>query len=129
MVICIHQFLCQSPGLWTPDFEVLVIPYSCSSLQELTHTSFLFVLPHLPYRIIYLPGCMTVLICKTNLCIFFCSCVFSSDLIFLVSSFVFFFLFWGCPRIRYWLLSVPCSFPINCYKNKNSDARAFQIGH
>ena len=60
--LCFHRFLCQSPGLWTPDLAVFVIPCSSSRLQELTLTNFLFILPQLPYRIIYFPGCTTVLI-------------------------------------------------------------------
>ena len=42
-------------------------------ILELNPTSFLFILPQLPYGIIYRPGCATVLIylhLKNNLCIF-----------------------------------------------------------
>ena len=121
MVLCTHQFLRQSPGIWTPDFEVSVIQCCFSHLQGQTLTSFLSILPQSSFGIIYLPGCATVLI-YLHLRII---CVLISpdvSLCFnLLVSFVV-FLCWGWPRISLWLLSVPCSSLLNCYRKKRSEA-------
>ena len=93
----------------------------CSSnlLQGLTFISILFILPQLPYGIINLPGCVTVLIYMhlRIICVFFLlmfSCSFICPCIICCSSLL------GLPSNSFWLLSVPCSFLLNSYKEEKT---------